>query len=664
MIRKIRLYCAFVLLFVLWKPLFMCYHWDLYGAYPWREWLAVMWHGLPHDLTVAGYLTALPLLLELGRIWMPGAWHTAVMRWYIRIVLVPLLLVLFTDLELYTHWGFRLDATPLIYLTDNPVSAIRQTPMWALLVLPLVLAATWWILQHWLCHIFPARRRGDMLRMPTARGRAWLTVGWAALVALLFVAIRGGVTVSTMNVGRVYFSTELPLNHAATNPVFSLIASMSKTEDFATQYRFMTDDDCAAALRELYSRPAATERPEDDSLQTCILLPPPAEAGQDAPSSPAPTGTSAGADAPLLRSERPDVILILLESFSGSCCPLIDPEADPTILPHVTRLMREGIGFTNLYANSFRTDRGCAAVLAAYPAQPTYSVMKNAQKCENLPYLSRRMAEYGYRPHFIHGGDADFTNLRGFLRCGAVERITADADFPLSDRLSKWGVPDHLTFDYLRRLVLTEHAARASAAAPSADTDAAQPMLKIFLTLSSHEPFDVPYRHFADPYVNAAAYTDSCLGAFVDSLKASPAWDNLLIVGVPDHCFARYPATLQNHEPLRYHIPAFMTGGAVAAPRLIDTYGSQTDLAATLLAALGMPHDDFTFSKDLLDPTLPHFAFYTWPDGFGMLTDSCRYIQDNLHDGHPLTGSYDPHGTAQRWGKAYLQSLYDDLSRR
>lgn len=660
-----------MLLFVLWKPIFMLYHWDIYGAYPATSWLAVLWHGLPHDLTVAGYLCVVPLLLEVVRIWRPGPWHRTAMRWYLRIVLVPLLLVLFTDLELYTHWGFRLDTTPLIYLTDNPVDALRQAPTWALVVLPLLVAALWWVLQRALCQLFPARIGGTALRLPPVRIQAWRTVGWAGLMGLLFVAIRGGVTVSTMNVGRVYFSTEMPLNHAATNPVFSLLASLSKAEDFAAQYRFMSEAERAAALSELYARPAATSAPPD-SLATCIMLLPPDGV------SPAAQPDSAPGDAPLLRTQRPDVILILLESFSGSCCPITDPTADSTILPNVTRFMREGVGFTQLYANSFRTDRGCAAVLAAYPAQPTYSVMKNAQKCENLTYLSRRMAEYGYRPHFVHGGDADFTNLRGFLRCGAVDRITADVDFPIADRLSKWGVPDHLTFDYLRHLVVDEYAQRtaapepatltaggaASAPSPTAGDASTGPMLKIFLTLSSHEPFDVPYHHFDDPYVNAAAYTDSCLGAFVDSLRLTPAWRDLLIIGIPDHCFARYPATLRNHEPLRYHIPVFMTGGAVATPRRVDTYGAQTDLAATLLAALGMPHDDFPFSKDLLDSSLPHFAFYTWPDGFGFLTDSCCYIQDNQHDGHPLPGSHDPHGTAERWGKAYLQTLYDDLSRR
>lgn len=58
------------------------------------------------------------------------------------------------------------------------------------------------------------------------------------LAASLFIPIRGGFTVSTMNVGKVYFSDRMALNHAAINPVFSLMSSLSKSEDFSSQYRF------------------------------------------------------------------------------------------------------------------------------------------------------------------------------------------------------------------------------------------------------------------------------------------------------------------------------------------------------------------------------------------------------------------------------------------
>jgi 3',5'-cyclic AMP phosphodiesterase CpdA len=65
-----------------------------------------------------------------------------------------------------------------------------------------------------------------------------------------------------------------------------------------------------------------------------------------------------------------------------------------------------------------------------------------------------------------------------------------------------------------------------------------------------------------------------------------------------------------------------------------------------------------------LDASQPHFAFYAWPDGFALLTPDESYIQDNAQDGVPLTGSHDPSGRVERWGKAFLQKLYDDLAKR
>jgi phosphoglycerol transferase MdoB-like AlkP superfamily enzyme len=633
--KKILLYFYFVLLFFVWKPIFMLYHWDLYGSYPLGEWLAVMGHGLPHDLTVAGYLSALPFLLTVAQIWRPGRWHARVMRAYLRLVAALVLLILMVDIELYTHWGLRLDTTPLIYLTDNPGDAIRQAPTWALVVLPLLMVGLWWVVQRWWCSLFPVPQATGGLTVVSRRLR-WCRTGLALfLCALLVLPIRGGVTVSTMNVGHVYYSSDMKLNHAAVNPVFSFLSSLAKHEDLAKQYRFMSDDEAAAAMRELSEMP----------LRHPVEM----------------TAADSAAATPWLTTSRPNVIVILLESFSGSACTVLTPEANPEWMPSVNRFYDEGIGFMNFYANSFRTDRGVAAVLASYPGQPTHSIMKDVSKSQHLQYFSHRMAESGYDLEFVHGGDADFTNMRSFLRAGGIEHITADVDFPIADRLSKWGVPDHKVFDYLYDDVVTQ--AEAQAAARTAGHES-KPFMKIFLTLSSHEPFDVPMSRFDDPYLNSVAYTDSCLGAFVDKLRDTPWWQDLLIIGLPDHCFAKCPPTIMNHEPLRYHIPMFWVGGAVREPRRITTLGSQVDLGATLLARLDLSHEDFNFSKDLKAPTQPHYAFYTWPDGFGFLTDSVRYIQDNAQDNHPLEGTYDPDGQARRWGKAYLQTLYDDLSRR
>ncbi len=106
-----------------------------------------------------------------------------------------------------------------------------------------------------------------------------------------------------------------------------------------------------------------------------------------------------------------------------------------------------------------------------------------------------------------------------------------------------------------------------------------------------------------------------------------------------------------------------MVGGAVREPRRIDVYGSQHDIAATLLAQLALPHDEFVFSKDMLNPASPHFAFFTVPDAFGMVTADNQVIF-NCQAGTVVVDEGTAKGKNLPLGKAYLQKLYDDIAKR
>jgi hypothetical protein len=193
-----------------------------------------------------------------------------------------------------------------------------------------------------------------------------------------------------------------------------------------------------------------------------------------------------------------------------------------------------------------------------------------------LPQLSKSLAPHGYNLKFWYGGDEDFTNMRSYLINGGFAERVNDHSFPVSERLSKWGVHDHLLFSRAVREISNR---RDSA-----------PHLDVILSLSSHEPFEVPAsQRFDNIYLNSIAYTDSCLGAFIDSLRCCPRWDSTLVVLVADHGYP-YPATLQNFEPRRYHIPVIFCGGAVNAPVRIDRVCSQTDVVPTLLAQMGIDH--------------------------------------------------------------------------
>ena len=64
LIGFIKTYCLFVCIFVLQKPLFMLFYKSLYPDASCADWFSVIWHGLPLDLSLAGYLTAIPGFLK------------------------------------------------------------------------------------------------------------------------------------------------------------------------------------------------------------------------------------------------------------------------------------------------------------------------------------------------------------------------------------------------------------------------------------------------------------------------------------------------------------------------------------------------------------------------------------------------------------------------
>ena len=628
LIGFLKTYFLFVCIFALQKPFFMLFYRPLYEGVSWTEWLGVMWHGLPLDLSLAGYLTAIPGLLFICSAWAVPNLLRRIWCGYFIFVSVLLSIIFTVDLGLYEYWGFRLDATPLFYFFSSPKDAVASVSVWmviggiiAMVVYAAVLYGIFYIV---------LLRKGAFRRMKIPYRRLRVSGALLLLTGLLFIPIRGGFTVSTMNTGKVYFSTNQRLNHAAINPAFSLMESLSKQKDFGSQYRFM-EADAADRIFSGLADPAVLKK---DSAAADVL--------RQAPDS--------------LRSlftvKHPDVLFVIMESFSSRLMTTLGGEPDVAV--QLDSLAQEGVLFTNFYANSFRTDRGLVAVLSGYPAQPTTSIMKYPRKTQSIPAIAGSLKNAGYKTKYYYGGDADFTNMLSYLMSSGFEVIVADQDFPVSERLSKWGVHDHLVF---RRLLddLKMEAADNGLARKDA------PHFRVLQTSSSHEPFEVPFYRLDDKVLNAFAYTDSCVGDFVRQYKETPMWKNTLIVLVPDHLGA-YPRPVEN--PLEGHtIPLILIGGAVKEPRVVDTYASQIDIAATLLSQLGLPHDDFTFSKNIFNPSSPHFGYFTEPTLFGMVTAENQLVY-NLDANTVQIDEGTEKGANLEKGKAFLQKLYDDLAKR
>ena len=604
-IAYISLYFFTVLLiFILQKPLFMLYNGSIEKGFGFADYMQVMVHGASLDAATAGYLTAFPFLLVLISIWFRKFPLKKILYGYYILAAALISIIFVVDMALYTFWGFKLDASVFLYI-DSPKEALASVSVGFILLrvlaILLLIALNSWVLLKITPSVLNATRK-----------RIAGTAGMLLLGGVLFIIIRGGVTESTSNIGQVYFSNEPFLNHSAVNPDFSLLSSMGKSQDFASEFNFFDEEKRAALFDGLYPTT------DGDSIIQ------------------------------VLNTKRPNILIILMEGFGGA---FVEPLGGlPDVTPHFNRLSKEGVFFTNCYANSFRTDRGTVCTFSGYLGLPTASVMKIPAKSRTLPAIAEGLSKAGYKTDFLYGGDINFTNMKSYLLSTGYQRLIANTDFSLAEQTSNaWGVNDDITFEYLYNQLRNRKEEG--------------PWHTAFLTLSSHEPFEVPYHRLEDKIPNAFAYTDECLGKFVDRLKQTPAWKDLLVICLPDHGFY-YPREGSNAMPRFYHIPLLWLGGAVKQPMQVDKIMNQTDLAATLLGQLGLEHTAFTFSRNVLGSDYKYpFAFYSFNNGFSFRDSTGVTVFDN-NSGSILFDEPEADESRLDKGKAILQTVYDDLGNR
>ena len=606
MIFLLKTFLWTMLVFIIAKVVFMlaCHEGHIFTiADLWQ----VILHGLTLDISTALYILAVPFLLTMMSVWYKPRWMGITVKVFFGIVAFALALAFIADTSLYPFWGFKLDASCLQYL-ETPTEAAASVSTGYLIARLIVLAAIAAIIYKG----FPDMP--DIPDIPDKTDKTGLqggqslfrrireTILYLLLIPVIIIGIRGGLDESTTNVGQVYFSQDQFLNHSAVNPVFNFLSSFEKTASNIVDYDYYTQAECDQLMKGLY-----------------------------------PT-TSVDSDT-LLTTTRPNIVIILMESAG---------EVFAQAMPRLQQLKKEGIDFADCYANSWRTDRGTVCTYSGYPSFPTSSVMKMPKKSAMMPSIASSLRQEGYQTHYLYGGDINFTNMRGYLIATGWEKLTWKADYTLTEQnTAEWGVRDGITFETLYQMITRKHAS---------------PFLFGFSTLSTHQPWDVPIHQYDDEILNAFYYLDQCIGDFVERLRKTPEWNNLLLIFLPDHSmdFGDCVETVQ----LRNKIPMVWAGGAVKEPRRIEATCNQTDLVATLLAQMRLPYDKFPWSRDVLSKGYRYpFAVHNYNNGFS-LVDSTGYMVYDLDSRKVIANKSSDSPRLVRMGKAILQATTKDLKEK
>ena len=559
--------------------------------------LGVLWEGLPLDLSVSALLTLPVWVVTAFSLRNPKMPLRAILSAYLVLVMVFVVVTTVGDVVMYHHWKFKLDACIFNYMS-SPGSAGASAPMWYIITC-LTLAAIL-ILGSIVAAILltPKHIAED--------GKGVNRTNFLATGALL-VFTAWGITGERCTEASVFEFEPIVLNHAAINTPGHMLHSLwiyCQSPD--KQVRSLKEDECDVLMKDLYPEQM------DDITDTLLI------------------------------TNRPNVLTIQLESLGASFVETLGGAKGVT--PELCRWMQQGVNFTNAWSNSFRTDRGTVCVLSGYLSYPTYSLMMEDDCLGHFPSLASTLSGLGYRTDYLYGGNSEHMNKRKYLLASGFQNVwdISNMDVPEEER-DAWGANDSISFQRLYDKLTTRK-------------DSA--WYFAYQSISSHEPWNVPYHKLDNEVYNAFAYTDHCLGDFLDKLSHTPIWDNLVVVIFADH---GNMYQLDYQHPMFFRMPLLMVGGAVKEPKAYDMFVSQSDIVGTLLAQMHISRKDYPWSRNVLSRNYKYpFVYSTYPSGM-LFADSTGVTMTDFQSGCVVYSDGEDGHERRLRTKAILQRSYDKL---
>lgn len=531
------------------------------------EVLSVYSNALKLDLSTVSYILLLPFLLLSVRLFTGMRWMEKITKVYVALVIVVYVLICVAEIGLYQEWNTKLSYKALVYL-HHPGEVINSMQTYQFVVLSLL-----WIVQSvFFIYVY---NRFFTVHLPEGSKNIplLLRISWMVLIPVfLFIGMRGGFREIPITASQPYFSKHNILNITAVNPGYNIAFNIwenSGVNVYDPFFKF-TDEEALQIVQKIRQAPKDT---------TVVIT----------------------------HVRRPNIVFVLLESWPADVIESLGGE--PGITPEFHQLEEEGLLFTNFYATGNRSQQGNASIYAGLPAIPVTTLADHSEKYDALPSLVKVLNEEGYFTSFYFGGQLIYGNLKSFLMHNEFDLIREGDDFDPQLPRGKLGVHD--------QYVLQKYAGDLK--------KMPQPFFSTVFTLSSHSPYDYPGDRPIDwiktenKFINSVHYTDSCLGSFFDEMKASAVWDSTLFFIMSDHSHLSYKG-----YPLwsfAYHqIPLLITGGALKegfAGTQRTRICTNNDIPATVLKQLDLPAGEFVWSRNMLNPYSPEYAFFELNDGFG-----------------------------------------------
>ncbi len=532
-------------------------------------------------------------------------------KYYNWLIIILVWILLIADIEIYRNWGIKINYKAIMYLNE-PGEAFRSASKIALVIGVLVISGFSFV-SIWV------NNRLIFKRLENFPGRKfWFSALWLVLMpGIIFTGMRGGIDGVPITQSRSYFSKSNFVNIVTVNTLWNLGYSIKQNKRYINEnpFVFFKMNVAKNSFTDL------TKHDPDNSFK-------------------------------LLKTNRPNIVLIILESWTGSF--VDDLGNNLHVTPKFSKLVSEGYLFTEHYASGMLSHQGIMAILGGYPSTPLASISKEPSKYQNLPCLGKELSNIGYHTSFHFGGQLEYGNIRAYIVYNQFDDIVEGKDF--SPMIPEGALGHHDEFLFQRLL--------------DDVNDYRQPFFAAAFTLSSHSPFDQPlqgkYKKFGEfnRMFTSLYYSDSVLYEFIQNAKKQDWYDNTLFVFVADHSHPS-PYQYSYYSKELRKIPLLFYGNVLKDEFKGQKYSelvSQTDIPATLLAQLGLDYTHFEWSRNAFDNNQKRFAYYGFDNGFGWIEPEGNFawlMEANRLEVSNFKTKADSIKIVRN-GKAYLQVLYQN----
>ncbi len=588
---------------------FIFYHYKSYSEPPLMVFLQTAFKGFRLDLSSCAYCLLPVFLIVL----LEHVFSKKLNKWVLRSVLIFEFVLIFSigvaDPELYAQWGNKFNNQVLVYISHPKEMALSAS------------SANWGKTIFFVFVLMPVlyfllRKLFKVLEVENVFSWQYGLITFLTL-GVNFIFLRGGLGVTTISQTSAIYSPKQIYNATAINSFWNgLYYILNDTRTLYGEEYIVLKQSEAKKLFDL----------QFDKTSEFLEL---------------------------SNQPKPNVLIVVLESFTAFASQYYTGANNFT--PNLDRLSAENLSFMKCYASGDRTEKGLLAINSGYPAQPVSSLIVFPDKVNVLPGLGKVLKSQGYHNTFVYGGDAEFASMKSYLLMQGFDKVIDKKDYDPAKLYSKWGAHDAEMYSKTLESL----------------NEAKQPFYTMALSLSSHEPFDVPLKSKdiqKDEWYdlkNSIRYADKTLGDFIANCKKESWFKNTIVVIVADHGHNIGVKEVYGFDKEKFQIPLLILGGALKEEFKgvkLKNVVSQTIIPSLILQSMHLPYNDFRWQTGALDTN--GFAQYHYNNGFGRVTKQSEYVYDNNGLSFSFKGLKTDEAKIKNQGRIFQQVLIDDFLKK